>query len=322
MRKKLLIRLGEGVETALASFPFLHAIHQEWEDAEINVILSEDQRPLLDFLPFMVRTYVLDEGKNNFLGIHKFAYNLKDVFNIDIYFDLAEGLKSSFLGKSFKATDRVGWQTRWNKFFLTHGFEQKENLKQDRLYLELLENYLDKSFKELKIIGKEPEESPENFFGAHSPEPYLLLGLDLCEEKVEETSFWKEVFGELSEKKVILWSEEDVQCSQKEELVKDKELHVLAQHMDLKSLSTYFNYTQGVITTKPWLARLANYYGVDTLLLTNSFREVPFLEHYQGQLNLVQFEKGQTSYALLGEDERALDGIGPFVDLIHEKFHI
>jgi len=110
-------------QEVVSSFPLIHLIKERNPDAKISIVLDEGQNNLYNFLSFKVDVFFLPESKANLIGVHHFAVNLLEVFNIDVFIDLENSLKSSFLGFSFKAKHKLGYKKGMNSIFLSHKLE-------------------------------------------------------------------------------------------------------------------------------------------------------------------------------------------------------
>ncbi len=161
--KKFLIHPPDSNYHATRLFPLLHALNAEEGKKEINIIINEEETDVFGVLPFEVKVFKIPKSKkDSFFGIHHFAYNLIDVFNIDYYIDLAGNFKSAFFGCTFRSKTRISYKTGLNKYLLTHAFESKDfqndSTSLDRKALFLWESFLEKGILNSKVAGVEIKE--------------------------------------------------------------------------------------------------------------------------------------------------------------------
>src|SRR3990167_1649910 len=100
---KILVRLPNWLGDVVMSFPFLENLHTEFPWADILVIVKPEFLGLMGFLSFKVRTYPFDKKKYPFpFGIHKYANDMVEIFNIDLYFCLPPSFSAAFMGICFR----------------------------------------------------------------------------------------------------------------------------------------------------------------------------------------------------------------------------
>lgn len=130
---------------------------------EVILILNQNHfdisKILFNALPFKVSAHFISDKEWTFLGIHRFAYNLYEVFNVDLYIDLESTLKSAFLGLCFRSKIKVGFANGLNRLFLNYKFNEKERaVNREFRYLNLVKLYfieklnLDYSFDEQRAF--------------------------------------------------------------------------------------------------------------------------------------------------------------------------
>ena len=320
--KKVLIQAPEETIQIFACFPFLAAL-KEWDSSvDIHVLADKEHVDLFRLLPFKVKAFAYDPNEKGVFGVHHFAKNLHDIFNIDAYFDFGKGMKSAFLGKSFSAKERIGWKEGMNKLLLTHSYEKPGHLRDDALYMKLLENYTGKNFSNILLNhGGLDKEEIENFFNAKSPEPFLLYLFGRTDEDFESYEKSLRILREApQDKKVValFHKAHKHQNEIKKEFAEQSNLS-LGMIEDLEILPKYFEFSQGVLTDTPWLSRLSSLYGMNTFLFVDSFRELPFWAHYKHNPFLLEQKDGKVTKALLGEEERLVEEEITYLDIVFDK---
>lgn len=202
VHEKFLIRASSSdLENALC-IPLIHFIHENFSKCEIDIILDEGQFNPFNLLPFPVRTFTLPHEKSTIAGVHHFAYNLKEVFNIDYYIDLAGGIKEAVLGASFKAIRRIGFATGMHKYLLTDRIELGRRPKTDRDYMlfapPLVENYdAEKLFKVKAVETMPPAVQGEAAF--------LLVIIDTIHCTASKNQIWLDFFDSLIGERIAIY---------------------------------------------------------------------------------------------------------------------
>lgn len=171
---KIVLRLPNELGDLIYAFPLLHGIHQAFPKARIQVIAPPTVLHYLDLLPFEVESFEIDlEKHEGVLAIHKYCYNLKEVFNVEIYFSLVNSLPANLMGFYFRSEKSIGYKNKMGKLYLTHQIEADE---QKPLCLEWLDNIALVSDHKLdleNIQGKKPRNTLEDL------ERYIIVDLSL-----------------------------------------------------------------------------------------------------------------------------------------------
>tara|TARA_R110002072_G_scaffold1989_5_gene16717 strand:- start:194116 stop:195048 length:933 start_codon:yes stop_codon:yes gene_type:complete len=272
--KKILVKCPVGKYSIIESYEFLHELKNLYPESSIFNICEEGEKFLFDILPFDVHAFEIPPEKSSYLGIHHWIKNLHDIFNIDMYFDLEESLRSNFIAAHYKAKFRIAQENKLNKYVYTHLMKPIEGISNSDKYLNLL-NYEEKRFEiptvkgeVAPVIGIIKVEEVENFFNAKEVEPFLFFPLSRLEEGIEHFTPWKKLIESLTDHKIILWTEsEGAIVDLMQEIVNERV--VIAGGMDPRTLSSYFNYASGVITDDPIYASLSTYFQINSVLISD-----------------------------------------------------
>ena len=290
--KKILIKAPKSCEEKIASFPLLHAVKEEFPRSQINIICDEGDLNAYQWLPFAVNVYYLPMAKRSLFGIHHFAYNLLEVFNIDYYIDLENSFQSAFMGLAFRGRKRVGYINGRNRFFLTNKLQLDEGLEQSVKFLNLLKP-LAPSFKsETLRIAKHADGELLNF-------PLKSKLLVIIEAQILRT----ELLSCFEQQKFVLWSW-DASVEQGP-LSGKNEYEMITGPEQLESA---IHQAKGVITDMRWVANLVAYLGGTVFLITDLEGSTLFFE--KRPIHIVKKEQGFSA----GEREiGSLNGLADFI---------
>ncbi|EQC49748.1 hypothetical protein [Bacteriovorax sp. DB6_IX] len=107
----ILIRVEGSDKEFTSVLPLVRAILASSDDNRVNIITDECYKVPSEWMP--KRCYVFnipDDKKGTVFGVHHFAANLHDVFNVDYFVDFVNDFHSAFLGLNFKAKKKIGLQ--------------------------------------------------------------------------------------------------------------------------------------------------------------------------------------------------------------------
>lgn len=295
--KKILVKCPIGRFSILESFEFLHNLKNDFPEAQIFNICEKGEKFLFDILPFEVHAFEIPPEKSSYLGIHHWIKNLHDIFNIDMYFDLEESLRSNFIAAHYKAQYRIAQENNLNKFVYTHLLKPIEGLRNSDRFLNLL-NFEEKKYKvptEIEVKGEvvgiiKPEEV-ENFFEAKEVEPFVFIPLSSLDDNFEKFTFWQQLILNLNNHKLIIWTEESgPSVDMLKEMTNEKV--VVASEMDPATLSAYFNHAVAVISDNPIYASLSTYYQINSVLIPEENSEDNEAIEFKGKVLKLKKENG------------------------------
>lgn len=139
----ILIRLPNWLGDILLSFPFLHALKEEFPAAEITCIVKPAYQDLLELLPFKVQALSYDRKRDGIFpgAIKRLRTAQKLAGEADIYFCLPPSFSAAFMGCALKARARVGYAGQWRSLLLTHTAPVPEGMHRYQQYMNLLKLY-------------------------------------------------------------------------------------------------------------------------------------------------------------------------------------
>ncbi|EQC44771.1 hypothetical protein [Bacteriovorax sp. Seq25_V] len=155
-----LIRLHGTEEEMVAILPLLETIVTIQNDNRVNLIL--DEKSVYNSFWFKERINIFnipEEKEKSVFGVHHFAANLHDVFNVDYFIDYVNDFHSAFIGLAFKAKKRIGLAGGPKSYFYTHSMESFSGLFPDEKKLSVLKFVEElKNSKPIKMIADTKKE--------------------------------------------------------------------------------------------------------------------------------------------------------------------
>ncbi len=319
---KILIFAPKESTELTATIPFFHVLHETYPDAQIQVIIPKDSEKYYQSFAFGIECFEYDDKELSLPSIHKYAVNKNEIINVDLFLDLEGTMKSCFLGFSFKAKNRVGFENGIHKFLLTHRVEPIDSYRPDRKYLGLLENFLEVSLSDKKVIGvekvaKQMEKNPEELINL--PPYFLIHANDLLEQK----EFWNDFFRFFDDQHFVVWFEPKLG----EEVLLETEAF-------LKKLDTENKYELRTGTDEFFMKLLlhskiyitenliwtcfANYLGLDTYCLVSKATDIPFMEHFQKTPILIEWKEGIPNKWIAPDSSQPIGTVDKLVNIFYQ----
>lgn len=298
--------------------PLIINLREDYPEAEINIVHSYDLDGQFKGLFPKVRFYKFDESQLGPVASLKLAEQLVDIFNIDFLLNYRSDVGALHLGKAFGAKRRLGLKSLVNDIFLTDSFKIDLPSVTHR-YLDLWAKFLKKSV-ESKSIGFDKEVSPENFFKASEVEPFFFFSFHLNEENTELVNFLITLFGQLKDTKKVFWLQEENAFTEeflKAELPKT----VNASEVPASELYNYLLHCNGMITNINWVASMASYLQVESILLNGDGQKVPETHSYKISPTVVETSIEGRFQLDLGDEKKPLDSEA-FIEEIFNWFKI
>jgi len=213
--------------------------------------------------------------------MHHFAYNLKFVFNIDIYFDLAEDFPGAYLGYAFKAKKRVGYKAEKLKDrIFTNVYQKKDSVHKTHEYVNLLSSYLEEEIKIHKVVSN----LPKRFYDEEFDQRYIVVNLNAdTPEKIVPIKRWKDLMESFVGLRFVFIGD----SSEGEKL--DEMLNFFtpknnyenfAGKIDQNQIVSLLAYARGFITVDTSLPHLSTFLDTPTALFCDSSLNLPELPIY------------------------------------------
>jgi len=326
--RKILVKFPRSKEDVMQCLPFIVTLSEEFPKAEINIIVEEKCSLILSFLPFKVKFYERPANKLSLIETHHYCANLHDIFNIDLFLDLESSLNSAVLGFNFRAKERVGYEVKWNKYLLTQKFPEPANLSIEKKAMRLLELYLNKDLKDVRIAKNremgQPISNIEKLFHELEPPKFIMIMLDNFANTSKQIDTWKMFFDSFQKQKFVIWSQED------EDVISDLFASIDLGHNDLfmqrganiKEMIYLFTKVKGIIVNNIWAEGLCNYVGVDALSFIDKKENWPKYECFRYRPQRVQFTHEAPIKYYVMDEVREMYEMNQVVDQIHFNFKL
>jgi hypothetical protein len=319
---KILIYVPKDLTELTAAIPFFHVLHESYPDAQLQAIATKYSQKFLKSFSFKIETFVYDDKEMGLPGIHKYAVNNHEIFNIDLFLDLEGTLKSSFLGFSFKSKSRVGFEKGVNKFLLTHRVLPIDSYRPDRKYLGLLENFMECSFSGRKVIGLERVEleNEKNADELEKSPPYFLIHAnDLLEQK----EFWNDFFRFFDDQYFVVWFDPELGEGKLEETSSFLKALESENKYELRTGTDEF-FMKLLLHSEIFLTEdliwtcFANYFGKNTYCLVSKATDIPFMEHFERTAVLIEWKDGVPSKWIAEDSSQPIGTVDKLVNIFYE----
>ncbi|MEA9355077.1 hypothetical protein SHI21_02640 [Bacteriovorax sp. PP10] len=326
--KKLLVKFPRVKEDVMQCLPFIVTLSEEFPKAEINIIVEEGCSLILTFLPFKVKVFERPATKLSLIETHHYCANMHDIFNIDLFLDLEGSLNSAFMGFNFRAKERVGFEIKWNKYLLTKKFPEPTNLSVEKKAMRLLELFLGKDLKDVRIAKNretgQPISNIEKLFQEPEPPKFIMIMLDNFANVSKQIDTWKYFFDSFQKQKFVIWSLED------EDVISDLFASIDLGHNDLfmqrgsniKEMIYLFTKVKGVIVNNIWAEGLCNYVAVDTLSFFDKKDKWPSYDFFKYRPQRILFTHEAPIKYFVMDEVREMYEMNQVVDQIHLNFKL
>jgi heptosyltransferase-2 len=171
---KILVRLPNWLGDLVMSTAFLNRLRETFPDAIVDVIVKEELKDLLAYMPPVRKVFPFSKKKQKGIsGLYAFGRNLARTEDYDLFFSLPGSFSSLLIGFLSGARSRIGFRKGLNSIFLTEAHPTPANLHRVDDYLLLLKNFAaEKSLK--GTVGLNPKNKAfQRIPGI--PERYVIL---------------------------------------------------------------------------------------------------------------------------------------------------
>ncbi|GAB4407882.1 MAG: hypothetical protein OHK0056_08420 [Bacteriovoracaceae bacterium] len=264
--KKIVIRPSKKNEELISLIPVIKFLKENVENPKIYIIHENYQRRDLNLMPFKLDLHGLDLDKTNVPNIHKWSFNNKDLFNIDIYFDFQNEFKSTFLGFTLRSRERVGTGNWIQKKMLTHFFERPMN--DQELYNKAISTYFEKDIK-LDLNNVNIPKVRADVMKSLGEETYILLRLESVQQSFDYLELMLDFISKLGPIKIYGISfEGDIDPGGFHKKAQASLNYEGIKVYDHKQLEVLMGQAKGCLTDNAFMKRFCDTYLVPTLLLS------------------------------------------------------
>lgn len=325
---KILVKLPKLSEFVFLSFPFLTILSEEYPKATIQLIVEEGDLEAFLFLPFKVQAIERPAHKKNLIETHHFVANQKDIFNIDLFFDLENTFNSAFIGFNFRAKRRIGFEMGWNKHLLTDKIKTDFIGNFERQSIYLLEKFLNKNFSELKLshpVGEQKvDENIDKLFKEPEPPKFILIMLDNFSSVTRDIEMWKKFFESFEKQKFLIWTLKDESVISEIFAKLDNKRNELYIHhgTNPKELNYMLKKMTGVIVNNIWAENLLGYYNQSFISLVLDEKKWPMYQYFKFHTLRVYFSNHVPVSMAHRDENKNFSEFNEFIDFIHFNFKL
>jgi hypothetical protein len=267
--RKFLIRTRRGPLGQLAAFPLLHGLNERFPESELIVISDKNEAPFFSILPFKVNCLERPTQIQSLAALHKWSYQQKDIFNIDVFFDLESTLTSSWIGFTFRAKERWGKNGGIKSYFLNKKIN--ENLGQralDAFSTDLLCAFLQNKQRPASLVNPLKGSGGNDFV--------VAFVSDLTKEKF---TWWREAISHFPPGLIRLCPDDEAWANGASELALETGVVCLGP-IGVSGLPSLLAQAKGVLTDTSWIAWLSTYLGIPALVFGGKAREAVLFESW------------------------------------------
>lgn len=264
--KKIVIKTPQKSEELISLIPVISFLKSNVEDSKIYLIHGPEQKRDLNLLPFKLELHGLDLDKTNVPNIHKWSYNNRDLFNIDIYFDFQNHFKSTFLGFTLRSKERVGTGNWMQKKLLTHFFERPPN--DQEIFDKAISTYFKKDLK-LNLENLSIPKERGDIMKSLGEETYLLVRLESVQHTYENFEVMLEFLKKLGPIKIYGISfDGDIDPGEFHKKAQATLNYEGIKVRENKELEVLMGQAKGCITDNAFMKRFCETYLVPTMLIS------------------------------------------------------
>ena len=320
--QKILVQAPRSIENILLAFPFFIKLKENYPDAKIYVVVDSGLEECLELLPYKVDIYPLPKRLNTIPGIHKFAVNVKDIFNIEYFFDLAMDHKGALMGFSFRAKNRFGTNEGMKKFLYTDKIEPfSEFITLDERYISLLSKSLENPIGDFFISA--PELNKESnvvplFESEVSVDFFLLKNCNL------PFSFWKKVIMMMDSGRAVIWDQKNLELWQafKSSGESKVELIIQGEVSGLSSLRELVPKSHYILTDDFSFAQATYFYEKRPFLFSNSDIIFSRSKYFSNVENIILLDENDPVSLMTYGEKKEISVPSEVVDYILETMNV
>ncbi len=278
--KVIAIRLPFDLQERLLSFPFLHAIHTKYPEAEIHFISPKKDLEVLNLLPFTAFYHEVDEGEiKTVFDVHRFCVHAK-IFNVDLFISLSNSFSDATFGVSLRAKKRLGFSDNWKTLVLNEKTKRPVGHHLCEDFFELYKTHVNANIDlKLKVMSRDLRPIIPDW----DTIPYVAINLTPLRDALIDEEWLKLVY-EFQNQRILFFSSED---KERVSPLIEKFIATLPKNNTYSfffqqnwiELAKMLAYAKGVITYEGPLASVSAYVGAKTLIIYDRHdpqREGPF----------------------------------------------
>jgi hypothetical protein len=272
-----LIRVEGSDKEFTSVLPLVRALLAASEDNRVNIIVDESYIVPSEWMPSRCFVFnIPDDKKDTVFGVHHFAANLHDVFNVDYFIDFVNDFHSAFLGLNFRAKKKIGLQGGPKTYLYNVSMESFPGMFLDQRKLSVLEHI------------EEVNEEHIQYWSSDVAKEYENALIDL-------TSVYKDNFKDrvlkltdaFSDVKLFGYVPLDMEASFEEPRLQEK-LELFTQ--DRRAIIDNIDRFQIVISDSMIFCQLALMKGIRALLIVNEDENIETWSQMNSSMGLLKFD--------------------------------
>ncbi len=266
--KVIAIKLPFDLQERILAFPFLHALHDRYPDAEIHFITPKKEIEVLNLLPFKAYYHEFDEDEIlTVFDVHRYCAYAK-IFNVDLFVSLTNSFADACLGLGLRAKKRLGFSDNWKTLVLTQKINRPigHHITEDffALYKEHIGGEVD---TKLKVMSRELSPIVPEWDSI----PYIAINLAPLRNGLVETE-WIELFSHFENQRIVLFaSDEQIKFLSQADVflakLNKKNVYVVFKYPTWIELARMLAFARGVISFSGPVTSYSCYTGTKTLIL-------------------------------------------------------
>ncbi|MDD0852413.1 hypothetical protein HBN50_04855 [Halobacteriovorax sp. GB3] len=311
MHKILILAPFEKIE-AILIYPFLLKVRELYPESEINLLCKEGQRVYFSFLDLKIKTYEVPLADYKLAFMHKYAVNLHDVFNINLYIDLSGEFLGAMIGVFFRAETKFGYHRDLkSKLMFSKSVEFKDTDSFEKRINSMLSLFEQENLEIYKTARTE-------FKRKNSPLKFFFFYEDLLKEK--ESLLWIDLVNQIYEQEIIFWLDEKDREEFTSNLNNKSEYFF---HMgELSALQRYFSEVDVVLTDQQWVLFLCEFLGTSCFYFKRNDIAFEQSGSFTGPFPVITFEEESILDIIDGGEKKPIKVVDEVLDFIHDKLKI
>jgi hypothetical protein len=320
--QKILVQAPRSSENILLAFPFFIKLKESYPEAKIYVVVDSGLEENLELLPFKVEIYPLPQRLNSIPGIHKFAVNVKDIFNIELFFDLAMDHKGALTGFSFRAKRRFGVNEGIKKVMYTNKVNPfSDTVSLDERFINILNLSLENPISDFFFSAPDLK-NDSNVVQLFEKE--VNVDFFLIKNSSLPFSVWKNIILMMDSGRAVVWDQENLELWQalKSSGESKVELIIQGEVSGLSFLREIVPKSHFILTDDFSFAQSTYFFEKRSFLFSDSNFEFSKSKYFSNIENIILLEDNDPVSLMTYGEKKDISVPSEVVDYILETMNI
>ncbi len=273
LKDSIVVKLPSDPFQKILTFPFLHQLKSNYENADLHLISDVTSIEILNLLPFSAFYHECTEGDlKSIFHAHRFIVNSK-IYKADVFISLTDSVPDAMMGLFLKSKRRVGFAGKWkNELILNNKILRPSGIHKSEEYLELLKNHLSMSdIKKNRIISRDLPPLKESW----ALDQYIAINLNSPENDLFE-DHWVSLVSQFENQVIVFYSDFDQEkinflLNTLKPRLSSKNRYEFFIFKNQIELAKMLSNARGVITFDGFGTHLAAYCGAKTVSMTKKY---------------------------------------------------